>query len=207
MPSEHTANTYEETAGEAVESDVLALKTLVVGGFGVEKTTLVGVVSEIRPLRTEEFLSEAGQSVDDTDGVVRKTTTTVAMDFGRHHQVRALAPSVRHTGTGPLLVPVGRTLPGRARRRRPRRHPSAGGPLPGRRLLRTPPRPLRRRSQLLRRRSHIRRTRGVPRARSRPRHPSRPVRCARPGLRQGVLTRMVEYAGRMHTARLLDPVS
>ncbi|MFI1963391.1 GTP-binding protein [Streptomyces pathocidini] len=61
----------------------LALKILVAGGFGVGKTTLVGSVSEIRPLRTEELLSEAGQTVDDTQGVDRKTTTTVAMDFGR----------------------------------------------------------------------------------------------------------------------------
>ena len=47
------------------------------------KTTLVGAVSEIRPLRTEEMLSEAGRPVDDTAGVENKTTTTVAMDFGR----------------------------------------------------------------------------------------------------------------------------
>lgn len=65
------------------ETSALALKILVAGGFGVGKTTLVGAVSEIRPLRTEELLSEAGQSVDDTDGVDRKVTTTVAMDFGR----------------------------------------------------------------------------------------------------------------------------
>jgi signal recognition particle receptor subunit beta len=60
----------------------VALKILVAGGFGVGKTTLVGAVSEIRPLRTEEVLTEAGRPVDDTTGVEGKTTTTVAMDFG-----------------------------------------------------------------------------------------------------------------------------
>ncbi|MGW1782082.1 GTP-binding protein [Streptomyces sp. NPDC002143] len=61
----------------------VTLKILVAGGFGVGKTTLVGAVSEIRPLRTEEYLTEAGRPVDDTTGVEAKHTTTVAMDFGR----------------------------------------------------------------------------------------------------------------------------
>ncbi|MDX3640141.1 GTP-binding protein [Streptomyces sp. MB09-02B] len=76
MVSEHP----DETDGD---TGALALKILVAGGFGVGKTTLVGAVSEIKPLRTEELLSEVGQSVDDTDGVDQKVTTTVAMDFGR----------------------------------------------------------------------------------------------------------------------------
>ncbi|MFJ8584408.1 GTP-binding protein [Streptomyces sp. NPDC093595] len=60
-----------------------AVKVVIVGGFGVGKTTLVGSVSEIRPLTTEETMTQAGVGVDDTAGIGGKTSTTVAMDFGR----------------------------------------------------------------------------------------------------------------------------
>ncbi|MEW1907512.1 ATP/GTP-binding protein [Kitasatospora sp. NPDC085895] len=60
-----------------------AVKILVAGGFGVGKTTMVGSVSEIEPLSTEERITQASVGVDSLDGVRDKSTTTVAMDFGR----------------------------------------------------------------------------------------------------------------------------
>lgn len=60
-----------------------SVKIIVAGGFGAGKTTMVGSVSEITPLSTEEILTEASAGVDDLAGVEGKTTTTVALDFGR----------------------------------------------------------------------------------------------------------------------------
>ncbi len=60
-----------------------SVKVVVAGGFGVGKTTLIGSISEIDPITTEAFMTDAAVHVDDPTGVEAKTTTTVALDFGR----------------------------------------------------------------------------------------------------------------------------
>ncbi|TQM70876.1 signal recognition particle receptor subunit beta [Actinomadura hallensis] len=67
------------------ESEALPtqVKILIAGGFGVGKTTFVGAASEIEPLSTEELITSASVGIDDLGGVEGKTTTTVALDFGR----------------------------------------------------------------------------------------------------------------------------
>ena len=77
------AGTVLDDGSGGTGTPVTAVKLLVAGGFGVGKTTMVGSISEITPLRTEELLTELSVGIDDLAGVERKTTTTVALDFGR----------------------------------------------------------------------------------------------------------------------------
>ncbi|MEU4827740.1 ATP/GTP-binding protein [Actinomadura sp. NPDC023710] len=60
-----------------------SFKIVIAGGFGAGKTTLIGSISEIPPLTTDELLTEAGEPIDSLDGVHGKSTTTVSLDFGR----------------------------------------------------------------------------------------------------------------------------
>ncbi|KIF69363.1 ATP-binding protein [Streptomyces sp. AcH 505] len=80
--------TSERTTGRPALASTAdnGLKIVIVGGFGVGKTTMVRSVSEIRPLNTEETMTRAGEGIDELgglEGLRAKTATTVAFDFGR----------------------------------------------------------------------------------------------------------------------------
>ena len=84
MAFPHSDATVETPAGLAVQAAPITVKIVVAGGFAVGKTTFIGSISDIEPLSTEAAMTEHSVGVDDAGGVSdRKTTMTVAMDFGR----------------------------------------------------------------------------------------------------------------------------
>jgi uncharacterized protein len=85
---------------------ISSVKLVVAGGFGVGKTTLVGAVSEIPPVNTEAWMTVASKTVDPGSAADGKTTTTVAMDFGRVTLARDLILYLFGTPGQPRFWPM-----------------------------------------------------------------------------------------------------
>ena len=179
----------------------ITVKIVVAGGFAVGKTTFIGSISDIEPLSTEAAMTEHCVGVDDAGGVSdRKTSTTVAMDFGRIALPGDLWLYLFGTpGPGPLPLHVGRPGHRRDRRGRAGRHRAARAVLRRGRLLRGPADPVRAGGQLLRRRGQARRstTSGRP-SPSGPRcRSSTPTRATGQATKQALITLVTLAMARM----------